>query len=346
MTSQQPTDRGRPLVSVIIPYHNAEATIFATLRAVAETTYPHYEVITVDDGSEEKLYDEIAETTGLHLAMLRQSGAAAARNWGARAASGELLFFVDADVVIRAETIEEIVRTFEENRDIAACFGEYTPEPQPGLDNFPTVYKNLVHHFTHQTAREDARTFWCGCGAIRRESFEKVGGFDESFLAASVEDIDLGYRLTDQGERILLNKKLQVSHGKHYTLFSLIKSDFYDRAIPWSKLMAARNIFEPDLNLKWYNIASALLLIFIPPIIIALGIAYGWHRIWWTPLLVLAGYLALNYKIFIFVMQRRGIAFLVKFALMYTLTYVYSVFGFAVGVFAAIRERMRKRRNE
>jgi GT2 family glycosyltransferase len=328
-------------VSVIIPYYNAFATLKQTLDSISQSDYPHVEIITIDDKSTDDSSEHIADAPGIHLTMLRQSGAAIARNLGVSASSGEILFFVDADVTIQPNTISEVVRTFEQNEGPAACFGQYTPLPADR--NFSTVYKNLVHHFTHQTSNEQARTFWCGCGAVKRSDFLEVGGFDESFVAASVEDIDLGYRLSEKGKPILLNKKLQVTHGKKYTLLSLIRSDLFNRAIPWTKLMATRNVFVADLNLKPNNIISGLMLFFAPPLLYAIGTSFGWNVAAGAIAFLIALYVVLNGKILVFVIRQRGLLFCVPFFWMYTLTYVYSSIGFGLGLIAFLWDRIKSR---
>jgi len=333
-----------PLVSVIIPYYNCADTLERTLASVKASDYPNIEIVTIDDRSTDDSSKIISKYNGIHISMIRRSGAAVARNVGAANCFGSLYFFVDADVTVQPGTISEAVRTLQNEKGLAACFGEYTPLPVDR--NFATVYKNLVHHFTHQTSREQARTFWCGCGMIRRQAFERVRGFDESFIAASVEDIDLGYRLSALGMKIRLNKKLQVTHGKKYTFFSLIKSDFFNRAIPWTKLMAERNIFTADLNLQWVNVASGLMLFFATPILFAAGYSWGLRRIWFTPLLLVVLYLLLNRKIFLFVIRQKSFWFFIPFAMMYTLTYVYSSIGFAVGILAFIKDGVLGKRKK
>jgi glycosyltransferase involved in cell wall biosynthesis len=319
-----------PLVSVIIPYFNAAETILRTLQSIAESTYENLEIIAVNDGSQDDSVKIAVEHPGRHISMIQRSGAAVARNVGAAAASGSILFFVDADVTVQPETIRLMVDTFHSEPSLDACFGEYTVYPYHG--NFATVYKNLVHHFTHQTSREEAQTFWAGCGAVKAEPFAQVGGFDESFAAASVEDIDLGYRLKEAGKRILLNKQLQVTHGKPYTLLSLIRSDLFDRAIPWTKLMARRNVFTADLNLRWTNVVSGLLLFLGPPLVAAFAFTFGTEQLWMPALMGLLLYLVLNGPIFGFVMRHKGPLFFIPFFLMYTITYVYSCIGFGLGI--------------
>ena len=69
----------------------------------------------------------------------------------------------------------------------------------------------------HQTSNSTAITFWAGCGAVRRDVFFSLGGYDElRFLQTSVEDIDLGYRLYLAGHTIQLDPEIQVRHLKDW----------------------------------------------------------------------------------------------------------------------------------
>src|SRR5262249_55051857 len=122
------------------------------------------------------------------------AGPASARNAGARRARRDVLVFVDADVVIAPGSLERLARMFDERPSVAAIFGAY--DEQPADPGFISQYKNLAHSFVHQASAGKAETFWAGFGAVRRDAFFAVGGFDERFTRPSVEDIDLGYRLT------------------------------------------------------------------------------------------------------------------------------------------------------
>jgi GT2 family glycosyltransferase len=85
----------------------------------------------------------------------------------------------------------------------------------------------LLHHYVHQISKEEAATFWGACGAIRREVFLKVEGFDERYRRPAIEDIELGYRLTGAGYRVRLLKGLMVTHLKRWDLLTMLKADFY-----------------------------------------------------------------------------------------------------------------------
>ena len=113
-------------------------------------------------------------TSARVLRLADNAGPAAARNHGARHARGEILFFVDADVVVAPGAVEHVMRVLSRDPDVAAVFGSYDASPpQPSI---VSQYRNLLHHFVHQEGNPEASTFWAGCGAVRRAVFEAVGG--------------------------------------------------------------------------------------------------------------------------------------------------------------------------
>ena len=110
---------------------------------------------------------------------------------------------------VRSE-IGRVVEAFQRNPALGALFGSY--DAAPAVGNFISQYKNLFHHYVHQNAAIRSSSFWSGFGAIRREVFERAGGFSTVYRRPSVEDIELGYRLWQQGIQTQLVKDLQVTH--------------------------------------------------------------------------------------------------------------------------------------
>jgi hypothetical protein len=136
-------------------------------------------------------------------------------------------------------------------------------DDRPAERNFLSQFKNLLHHFVHQNADEEARTFWTGCGAIRRKEFLEAGGFSETYALPSIEDVEFGYRLKGSGKTIRLLKALQVTHLKRWTFAGLLRSDIAGRAIPWTKLACARGL-PRDLNFRLSDRLSAFLAWLLP----------------------------------------------------------------------------------
>ena len=284
-------------ISVIVPVFDSERTLGDCVSSVFEAEYCDFEVIVVDDHSNDNSR-AIARTMPCKLIELSiNSGPAAARNCGAAAASGSLLFFLDADILIRPDSLARLAATFERRPDIAALFGSYqadTPSP-----DFFSQYKNLLHHYTHQISRQEAITFASGFGAVRAEVFASLGGFDPALRF--LEDIDFGYRLHSAGNRIWLDKQLQLTHCKRYTFASLLRSDFFGRAIPWAHLMLQRRTFQNDLNTRLSNVVSvpvSILLLAAP-----LSIRFAWVGTIALTLIML--FLVLNRGFLKFVLWQR-----------------------------------------
>lgn len=229
--------------------------------------------------------------------------------------------------------------TFECEPELAAVFGSYDDEPT--ATNFLSQYKNLFHHYVHQTAREEAYTFWGACGAIRRGVFLAMEGFDERYRQPSIEDIELGYRLKQAGHRIRLCKALQVKHLKRWGILSLVKSDFFHRALPWTELILRYRRFTNDLNLRLSNRVSVVLTYGL------LGTLAG--AAWWPGSLALAGVLtlmlvALNAPLYRFFRRKRGLRFAVQTILWHWFYYFYSGLAFAIGVVRYLSHSRRSHR--
>ena len=250
-TGSEPVDGGGTAirVSVVVPAYNNVCELSRSLSALRNAAGADSELIVVDDGSSQDVSSTAAHWGARVLRLARNAGPAAARNYGARHARGQVLFFVDADVVVPNDAIRRIQTILDCHEEIAAVFGSYDAAPAaPGLIS---QYRNLLHHFVHQNGKAEASTFWAGCGAVRRAAFERVGGFDEQrFPRPSIEDIELGYRLRRAGYRILLDKSLQSMHLKRWTLRSVIRTDIVYRAIPWCRLIVETGEAPDDLNVQ------------------------------------------------------------------------------------------------
>jgi len=240
----------RPQLSVVVPAYNAGGYLATCLDAILADSPGSMELIVVDDRSTDDTV-EVAERAGARaLLMPCNGGPGAARNRGVEEATGRIVIFVDADVVVGRGAIPGIVGVLDENPDVAAVFGSY--DDKPAAQNLLAQYKNLYHHYVHQRGSAAAETFWAGFGAVRRDAFLAVGGFDGArYPEPSIEDIELGYRLRGAGYAIRLDPTLQVKHLKRWTLRSWLRADIRCRAIPWSFLILERGKLINDLNLQW-----------------------------------------------------------------------------------------------
>jgi glycosyltransferase involved in cell wall biosynthesis len=245
-------------LSVIVPFHRRLEQLspcLVALRQAAARLDTDCEIIVAADGSPEDA-TAIAAASGARLLNLPGPlGPAAARNQAAAEASGDILVFVDSDVVAHSDALYRIERVFTETAGIEAVFGAYDDQPADG--GFVSQSKNLAHAFVHSRSSREAVTFWAGLGAVRTAAFRRVGGFDERFVrvgangcrTGTVEDIDLGYRLTAAGSRIALEPAIRGTHLKRWSATGALVSDVFDRGIPWTQLIHRYGQLRSDLNL-------------------------------------------------------------------------------------------------
>jgi len=342
--------------SVIVPVYNASALLDRCLQSLAASGFQSYECIVVDDASTDDTRAVAQRFAVRLLALDANGGPARARNRGAEYAQGEILVFIDADVCVHPDTLGLFDAHFRAHPAADAAIGSYNDTPAD--KGFVSQYKNLLHHYVHQRSRAEARTFWAGCGAVRRQVFLQVGGFDEAYRRPSIEDIELGYRLCANGHRIDLDPQIQVTHLKKWTFWSLIRTDLRDRGIPWFQLMLKQRTMPADLNVTVAHRVSVVLvfvMLVLCGVLLAdqlLGVSIPTPRsfrpAFWVggSVAALAVLLfALNYDLYRFFMRRRGLVFAACALPLHWLYYGYCGLAVALGLSAYLRDRLRTQRD-
>jgi cellulose synthase/poly-beta-1,6-N-acetylglucosamine synthase-like glycosyltransferase len=313
-------------VSVIMPVYNARHFIERSLPPLVAMCQRGEiaEVVVVDDGSTDDTPDRAQALGAVVIPSGGRLGPGGARNRGASQVRGDILWFVDADVVVHDDAARHIVGGFAE-ANVVAVFGSY--DDRPPAQNFLSQYKNLVHHYYHHRGRSEASTFWAGCGAVRKETFLGVGGFDtERFTRPSIEDIELGYRLRADGQRILLIPELQGTHLKVWRLVNLIHTEVFCRAVPWSRLMLSRTGLVDDLNVGVAERLRAVLAGVL--VLVALAVLLGWLSRWGVYAAAVMVIVA-NLPLAMFFYRRKGLLFAAAGLLFHQLYYLYSSAAFA-----------------
>ncbi|HEV8661465.1 MAG TPA: glycosyltransferase [Thermoanaerobaculia bacterium] len=193
----------RPSVSVVIAAFNEERIIARTIEAVLASRYPDLEVVVVDDGSNDDTSGEVMRHFGERVHLLRQenAGKAAALNRGIGAARGEIIVALDADTVFRQDTIEKLVRRFE-NPQVGAVAGNV----KVGNRINPLTYWQAIEYITSQNL--DRRAYAAinsvsvvpgAVGAWRRTAIVDAGAYTTDTMA---EDMDLTWRIRRNGWQI------------------------------------------------------------------------------------------------------------------------------------------------
>jgi glycosyltransferase involved in cell wall biosynthesis len=240
-----------PFVSVIIPAYNASSTIGLTIRSITENSYKNIEIIVVDDGSTESTAD-IAEKSGAKV--IRKSvntGAADSRNIGVKNSKGEIILFTDADCILSKSAILRLVRSFKDGYDIVS--GSYSKVGYK-KENICSSYHSLYAYYNYRNTSDIL--FGTMCAAIRRDFFDKTGGFDSSIKGATVEDLKFQIKLQDIKCRYKLDMKIQVHHNSRSDFYSLIRGYFF-RAMYAVELMKKMGKITPQKESYIINYRTA-----------------------------------------------------------------------------------------
>jgi hypothetical protein len=267
------------------------------------------------------------------LSTGKRSGPACARNLAAGASRGRILFFVDADVELDPGSIERVATTFEADPDLVGMFGAYDDEP--AAEGAVSRFRNLLHHHTHIVHAGRADTFWSGCGALRTAKFIDVGGFDENYSLPSVEDIELGMRITAQRGRILLDPGLRCKHLKQWTFPSMLVADVFYRAKPWTQLIMETQHLPATLNIDWKGRVSGVTSLLLTLSVICIPFQ---PRAVWVALAAAALLVSMNLEFYRLCLRKGGLRFAASSIALHCLYFLYSSITFAV---VAIQDVLR-----
>ncbi len=213
-----------PLVSVIIPAYNAQATVAAAIEAVtAQRCTGGVELVVVDDGSTDATGDIVRRYPGVRYIRQDNAGPASARNRGAGEARGAFLFFTDADCRPQPGWVARMMQGFGCD-DVAAVSGSY------GIVNPGSWLARIIHaeiRYRH-TRLMPRHPFFFGSYnvAVRHDVFRRAGGFNAVYRRASGEDNDLSYRIVAAGGRILFMADACVDHYHQESLGRYLREQF------------------------------------------------------------------------------------------------------------------------
>ena len=211
-----------PQVSVVIPAYNSEATIAKLLNAVTSENYNSYECIVIDDCSTDKTVGVIKSFSNVkYIKMSKNSGPSAARNRGIDESRGDIIIFIDSDIVPISGFIAEFMRLFSVNPDISAISGIYSKESL-FYDGMVEDYRNLQFHYWKKSSLGTGSNFVASIGAAKKEDILEIGKFNTKYKKADVEDYEIGHRFEQYGKKILVTDSVQGRHNAENTMSKLM----------------------------------------------------------------------------------------------------------------------------
>jgi glycosyltransferase involved in cell wall biosynthesis len=293
----------KEFISVVIPVYNSEKTIKRCLEALYNNSYKIFECIVVDDCSKDNSVSIAKKFPCKVLRLKKNRGPAKARNFGAANAKGDILFFVDSDVLLLPKALKEIIKSFNKEPDIAGVVGIYDKEPvnkgffahYMALRKFSDFTESKKKYFSHIGG---------ACSAVKKKIFFECGGFPDSYKGADVEDYVLGYNITSK-YKLLFNPKLR---GKHYMpTFKTCFKNYFKRSSMWFRLFIKRRKFDsgaatPSRGIS--SISTLFVLLFFVLSLFNSGFV-------WLFLLFIGIFLYTNRKFYSLALKEKGLKFFI-----------------------------------
>jgi glycosyltransferase involved in cell wall biosynthesis len=323
-------------ISVIIPIRDGLDTLGQCLGSLKRVNFPDFEVIVVDDGSEKDCSEVVSSYGFRSIRLDKPSGVECARNKGTEQASGDILVFIDCDMIVPPDALHRIHPRFSGNHyaAVSGICGFKSPTTR-----LATLYKNLWMFHSYTLSPDNFDWFLTGIGAVKREVFFRLGGFDTGFhIKTGGGDLEFGRRLREAGERILLDKELRVQHLKRYSLWGLLRND-YNRSRGWFRLVARKRMIPRVMkDLRIANIYPAFIISVPVSLLLSLSLVlspfFEFPR--YTTAFLTATYLIANYRLFRFLRRQGGTGFLLKAIPLSFVDHLVSGLGVIRGCFGCL----------
>ncbi|HUV08913.1 MAG TPA: glycosyltransferase [Spirochaetia bacterium] len=328
------------IISIVMPVYNGARYLDQVLTRIQTSAFKNYELIVIDDCSTDRTGEIVKHfPVDRYIRNEKRMDAGSCRNTGAGLAQGDILLFMDSDILLAEDTLGRIASFFERN-DSSALIGLYSLEHPSSRT--ASRYKNTWIRHSYLAAPNPVSWFFTSVGAVRKRDWELTGGFDADLSSRSGgEDIELGWRLIRRGIRIFLDRGLEVVHLKSYDLSRLLKNDFL-RAYGFGRLALGRGrrpktlIRQGMANIPGNFALASLLAAFL---VLLGGLAAAYPAL--LPLLLLLFFLywALSGSFLRYVKKKLSVSRLLAFIPILFLDHLFCF----TGMFAALLSHLIRR---
>jgi O-antigen biosynthesis protein len=211
--------RDRPRVSVVVPALNASQTIDETLNSLSLLNYPDYEVIVVNDGSNDNT-GTLARRHKVRVIETQNQGLSAARNVGIEAATGDIVAFIDSDAFPDPDWLHFLVNALDE-QDAAGAGGPNLIPPGDGF--FAQCIDHAPGNPTHVLLEDELAEHVPGCNmAFKKKALLELGAFDPQHRVAG-DDVDICWKLLLRRKRVAFSPCAIVWHHRRSSIRAFLR---------------------------------------------------------------------------------------------------------------------------
>ncbi len=208
-------------ISIVISNYNRAATIGKCLEAALSSRYKNFEVVVVDDNSVDNSIAIIKKFPCKLICLEKHAGASKARNIGAFSSNGDIIFFTDADCLLKEDTLSVVNRTLSKTGPDVIIGGTYTKIPYD--KSFFSLFQSVFINYSETKNVENPDYIATHAMIIHAQTFRKSGGFPEDFLPI-LEDVKFSHRLQRTGYRLVMNPEIEVQHIFNFSLFASLRN--------------------------------------------------------------------------------------------------------------------------
>ncbi len=323
------------MISVVIAMYNAMDVIEPCLKSIYSSNYKDFEVIIVDDGSTDNSVDIVKKYPCRLIELDKNSGPATARNVGVENSRGDIIFFVDSDTEMDENALQEAANTFKENPDIYGVVGiSGIKSLRKGLAPNYNALEN--YYYISKGNGKYVNFFSTQFGSIKKDIFNEVGGFDENFKSADIEDIEFGSRIPEG--KIYANKNIIIGHN--FPLFKSILKKYFKRSFMMAKFI--KNKKGKRFEKSHVTFSRFLGILFVLLSLFSLFLLVFDLRFIYLSLSLFSVFLILSSGLLLFIFKERGLSFML-ISIFYK--YVFSLAIGLGGVYAIFRRKNESNAN-
>ncbi len=327
------------LLSIVVPTHNSQETIANLLDSINHSKFNQFndlEAVIIDDGSKDGTVEIIKKLIpqlkfDLHLTKLKRNlGPAHARNSGVKKTKGKYILFLDSDVVLLKNTLNNVFKALKTGKNKAFTgIWHYRQKTKKFFPQFKAM-RDWTYWFVEREKNFRYYLFSTRIACIEKRLFNQIGGFNTNYDEATVEDIELTYRIEKQN-KIKFCPDFQVFH--EFEGFRPIAIKYFKRSRDWIRLYQKRLRFDPVATSKkeaFKSVTANLFLLFfflsiIAPFFICLAILF----------FVL--FSLLEAKFWRFLIEKKGVGFFLKSIPVSLALYLIINLGVAYGMFLSLQ---------
>jgi len=320
-------------ISIIIPNYQGASTLANCLAAAFASDYQNFEVVVVDDASEDNSVEIIKGFPCKLVQMEQHGGASQARNIGAANSDGELLFFTDADCLLQKDTLSIVSQAMDRLSASAegdfVLGGSYTHLPFD--KHFFSQFQSVFVHYSETRHQQNPDYLATHAMVIETQSFLKSGGFNEHFLPI-LEDVEFSHRLRKAGYRLLMNPAIQVQHIFNFSLYRSLRNAIR-KSMYWTVYSLKNNDVLADSGTASLGLKTNVICWFLIALLLLVFILTGYYAFMVFIPLLLAINLFVNKGLVLAFYRSKGVRFAFAATAYYLLLYPLAVgFGALAGL--------------